>query len=163
VLSLVRRGVLAPVPELRRRARAASAPQAFLTVCEHPPQESQRARLVQRLVEVRALRRLGGGRAAALAGAARERRGGVADPCLAGAGKYKAASVSKVVAGRSSGPVSTVEPSPIALRWDATTCSVTATRPKATARPSRRSARSGSSIAVVVSFFVCVYQLPRNG
>ena len=29
--------------------------------------------------------------------------------------------------------------------------------------PSRRSARRGSTICVIVSFFACVYQLPLNG
>ena len=66
------------------------------------------------------------------------------------------ASVSKVVSGRSSGTRSSVAWSRIDFIWKAITCSVTLTRPKASSRPSRRSVRSGSSIAVVVSFFVCV-------
>ena len=66
-----------------------------------------------------------------------------------GLGTNQTASVSNVVGGRSSGTVSSVEPSAIAFFWYATTCSVTETRPKESSRPSRRSTRSGSSIAVV--------------
>ena len=62
-------------------------------------------------------------------------------------GTYQTASVSKVVAGRSSWTVAIVAWSRMPLRWYATTCSVTETRPNVSSRPSRRSVRSGSSIA----------------
>ncbi len=80
-----------------------------------------------------------------------------------GRGTNQTASVSNVVGGSSSGTVASVAPSAIAFFWYATTCSVTETRPKESSNPHRRSTRSGSSIAVVVSFFACVYQSPSNG
>ena len=73
-------------------------------------------------------------------------------------GQNQTASVENVVCGRVRGTISIVEPSAIALRWYATTCSVTATRPKCRSTPRRGSRRIFSSIAVSVSFFTCVYQ-----
>ena len=48
-------------------------------------------------------------------------------------------------------------------RWYATTCSVTTTLPKQRSRPSRRSRRRSSRIAVSLSSFAIVYQSPWNG
>ena len=73
-----------------------------------------------------------------------------------GSGRNQSASVSNVVSGRSSGTTSIVAPSRIPFFAYPTTCSVTATVPKASSRPSRRSARRTPSIAVVVSFLTCV-------
>ena len=84
------------------------------------------------------------------------RRGIVSSPSsIAGSGRYQIASVSKVVSGRSSATRSSCFPSRDFF-WYATTCSVTETRPKVSSRPSRRSTRVAASIAVIVSFFVCV-------
>ena len=66
-------------------------------------------------------------------------------------------------AGRRSGITSIVEPSAIALRWYAITCSVTETRPRWSSTPAIPAVRSVSSIAVSLSFCTCVYQSTPTG
>ena len=56
-------------------------------------------------------------------------------------GQNQTASVSKVTSGRISGTTSSVEPSRIAFRWYAITCSVTETRPNWSSTPATRVVR----------------------